>query len=112
MPSSPVPVWPWPGFQSYSGTDFMSLIASIVTYVLGIAAASLIYRLLDRMVSKAIALGVSVMVMLLAYYPLTLWITDGPHPSFSSHTIWCALGALTATGLCSLLERKRSGSLH
>ncbi|HEX8921232.1 MAG TPA: hypothetical protein VF766_07120 [Pyrinomonadaceae bacterium] len=84
----------------------MSLTASIVTYVLGIAVATLIYRLLGRRISEAIALGVSVMVMLLAFYPLTLWLTDEPSQSLRIYTIWSALGALTATGLCSLLVRR------
>jgi uncharacterized membrane protein YoaK (UPF0700 family) len=84
----------------------MSLTISLITYALGIAVASLIYRLLGRWVSEAIALGVSVMIVLIAGYPLGLWLMGEPHQSFSSHVIWSALGALTATGLCSLLSRR------
>lgn len=84
----------------------MSLTTSIIMYAAGIVAAGLIGKFLRQQVSEAIAVGVSAMVILLAMYPLTIWIAHGPRQNFSMYVIWCVIGALTGIGLMSLRRSK------
>ncbi len=84
----------------------MSLTTSIILYAAGAVVAGLIGRLLRRHVSEAIAMGVSLMVIFLTMYPLTIWIAHGPRQNFGMYIIWSAIGALTGIGLMSLRRSK------
>jgi hypothetical protein len=84
----------------------MNLTASIIIYVAGIAASTLIYDWLRHRLSEAIALGAMVIFLSLTTYPLMFWITDGPYQSFTTNLIWSVIGGLVATGLRSLMKSK------
>ncbi len=84
----------------------MSFTASLIVSLAGVVAANFIFRLLSRKTSEAIGIGAAVVTALFSLYPLSLWIFDGPHASFSVWMIWAVLGALTATGLRSLVGQK------
>jgi predicted membrane protein len=83
----------------------MSLITSIIIYTAGVIIAGLIYSLLRRRISEAIALGIGMTVILLAAYPFVFWLTGGQE-SFTKLLIRAVIAGLIATGLRSLMKSK------
>ena len=84
----------------------MNIFTSILIYVLGLAVSAAVFRFVRQRLSESVANGLGVLVLLLAQYPLMLWITGGPHMAFTTWLIWCTLGALAATGFNFLLRPK------
>ena len=85
----------------------MSFTTATVIYLAGIVAAGLLFRFLRRRVPDALAAGLGVAVLLLGLYPLASRLDDGGGMKFAWWLLCCAIGALAAAGVSSLLRPKR-----
>ncbi len=82
----------------------MSIGASLVVFLVGVAVATLIYELLRGRVSVVTAATIGSAVTLIASYPL-LRATDQTHLPFLIWVIWCLFSALAGAGIYVMLAR-------
>lgn len=85
----------------------MSFTAAVVTYLAGIVAAGLLYRFLRGRMPEALASGLGVAVLLFGLHPLASRLDNGAGVKFEWWLLFCAVGALAAAGVSSLLRPKR-----
>lgn len=65
----------------------------LISFVGGIVAFVVMFRLLRGLIPEAAAFGLAILAMMLVGYPATRYITDNPKLSFAKWAAASALGA-------------------
>jgi phosphate/sulfate permease len=84
----------------------MSFTVSLVLFFVGAAASGFVFRFLRHSLPEAVANGLAVVLMSLAFYPLVRFLNGSGNQFFLSWVACSILGGLTAMGVFALLNRK------